>query len=425
VRLGVIATVLAITAPAVADPVERLELTGFLGVEDLSKDIGLGNAEEPEQRPQTAPMFGARLTYIALQTSGDVHLDVGLEGELSVTTAWTGYGFDDDRASYFSPVIGFRANLLVRLGGGWLQPHLLAGGGGASVITSSPQMTSETDPVFAWGVGSTFDMNNGWQLRVDGRQLVSESMTGGSTRSYELLVAAGYRFGKRAAKPAVETAPTPPIVVENLPDPNHDTDGDGIVDRLDQCPQEAEVPNGIDDADGCPEPDPDRDGLVGAADRCPELAEDIDGFEDTDGCPDLDNDKDGIADASDKCPNRPETNNGIDDDDGCPDQVPAGFIAALASANKVTFDRNSVRVTSRAKAALEQSLTAMLANPKLKVLITAHPDADGERYADLAKKRAENVRWYLVEQGIPAAALTTAVGAVAKQGPVIVLSVAP
>ena len=34
-RFGVLATVVAITTPAVADPADRLELTGFLGVEDF------------------------------------------------------------------------------------------------------------------------------------------------------------------------------------------------------------------------------------------------------------------------------------------------------------------------------------------------------------------------------------------------------
>ena len=49
-------------------------------------------------------------------------------------------------------------------------------------------------------------------------------------------------------------------------------------------------------------PDSDGDGIVDTADRCPEAAEDVDGFEDEDGCPDPDNDQDGFLDEVDKCP---------------------------------------------------------------------------------------------------------------------------
>jgi len=65
--------------------------------------------------------------------------------------------------------------------------------------------------------------------------------------------------------------------------------------------------------------DSDGDGIADDADDCPEMAEDYDGFEDDDGCPDEDNVGDGIPDTLDKCPNEPETVNGIKDDDGCPD----------------------------------------------------------------------------------------------------------
>jgi len=67
----------------------------------------------------------------------------------------------------------------------------------------------------------------------------------------------------------------------------HDRDGDGVPDRLDQCP---------------------------------ELEEDRDGFEDGDGCPEIDNDNDEVGDEDDKCPNEP----GTPDNDGCPAPKPEG-----------------------------------------------------------------------------------------------------
>jgi len=98
-----------------------------------------------------------------------------------------------------------------------------------------------------------------------------------------------------------------------------DTDGDGIVDRLDRCPNDPEDKDGFEDDDGCPDPDNDKDGILDASDKCPNEPEDKDGFEDDDDCSDPDNDKDGILDASDKCPNEPEDKDGFEDDDGCPD----------------------------------------------------------------------------------------------------------
>ena len=100
-----------------------------------------------------------------------------------------------------------------------------------------------------------------------------------------------------------------------------DQDGDGIPDKDDQCPDQAEDLDGHEDNDGCPDPDNDADGIPDAQDKCPDLPEDVDGFEDQDGCPDLDNDQDGVPDARDRCPNEPEDFDGDMDDDGCPDLV--------------------------------------------------------------------------------------------------------
>ncbi|HEY3593053.1 MAG TPA: thrombospondin type 3 repeat-containing protein, partial [Polyangiaceae bacterium] len=95
-----------------------------------------------------------------------------------------------------------------------------------------------------------------------------------------------------------------------------DRDGDGILDRLDKCPEEPENWNGYQDSDGCPEdPDTDGDGIPDSRDMCVLEPEDKDGYLDEDGCPDLDNDLDGIADSVDKCPNEAEDKDGFEDQD--------------------------------------------------------------------------------------------------------------
>jgi outer membrane protein OmpA-like peptidoglycan-associated protein len=98
-----------------------------------------------------------------------------------------------------------------------------------------------------------------------------------------------------------------------------DTDGDGIADESDSCPNDAEDFDGFEDDDGCPELDNDKDGIPDKTDKCPLDAEDLDGYLDADGCPENDNDGDGIKDTEDKCPNEPEDTDGVDDTDGCPE----------------------------------------------------------------------------------------------------------
>ncbi len=98
-----------------------------------------------------------------------------------------------------------------------------------------------------------------------------------------------------------------------------DSDGDGIADESDLCPNEQEDFDGFEDSDGCPEDDNDKDEIPDKNDKCPLVAEDLDGYLDSDGCPEEDNDGDGIKDPQDKCPNEPEDFDGADDADGCPE----------------------------------------------------------------------------------------------------------
>ena len=98
-----------------------------------------------------------------------------------------------------------------------------------------------------------------------------------------------------------------------------DTDGDGIPDARDRCPNDPEDRDGFQDDDGCPDPDNDGDGIPDVRDRCRDAAEDFDGHEDDDGCPELDDDGDGVPDDKDKCRGEPEDRDGFKDDDGCPD----------------------------------------------------------------------------------------------------------
>jgi OOP family OmpA-OmpF porin len=237
----------------------------------------------------------------------------------------------------------------------------------------------------------------------------------------------GARFGSGYTKPVtehvdvvVDKQPPPPPP----PDPDKDSDNDGIPDRLDACPADPELVNGIDDQDGCPEQDPDHDGLVGAQDKCPDEPEDVDKFQDDDGCPDPDNDNDGVADAKDACPNEAETKNGIADDDGCADQVPQNVLDALNVGKKLVFDPGAQRLKTATKATLDKVSVVLLTNRLLKIRIVVHPDAETDAAKGLAAKRADAIKWYLNEQGVAPAQLDVAIGGVApKTAPVVDLIV--
>ncbi len=79
---------------------------------------------------------------------------------------------------------------------------------------------------------------------------------------------------------------------DGCPDP--DNDQDGILDVDDLCPNEPEDKDGFEDADGCPDPDNDSDRILDEDDQCPrkdgetreETAEVYNGKDDEDGCPD-------------------------------------------------------------------------------------------------------------------------------------------
>lgn len=94
-----------------------------------------------------------------------------------------------------------------------------------------------------------------------------------------------------------------------------DTDGDGVNDCDDWCPDT--MSGATVSAHGCPENDQDGDGVLDGVDQCPDTPPNVQ--VDTWGCPieinsELDTDGDGIPNIEDSCPN----DGGIVNADGCP-----------------------------------------------------------------------------------------------------------
>ncbi len=201
-----------------------------------------------------------------------------------------------------------------------------------------------------------------------------------------------------------------------------DSDGDGIEDRQDACPNEA----GLAEFDGCP--DTDGDGVADPDDDCPEVA----GLAEMNGCPDADGD--GVRDDEDDCPNEagPAENDGcpwpdtdgdgiLDKDDDCPEvagvaasngcpEPTAEVISELNEYSKtVLFDLNKATIRPESEEALQSIHDIMHEYPQTIFHIEGHTDSTGsEAYnMKLSKERAVSVKTWLEKNGIPASRLTS------------------
>lgn len=228
-----------------------------------------------------------------------------------------------------------------------------------------------------------------------------------------------------------------------------DTDGDGILDKYDECPEEAGLKqfNGCpdSDADGIPDkldqcpfefgdaamngcPDSDGDGIPNHIDACPDEA----GVAALNGCPDSDGD--GIADKDDECPDEagPKDNNGcpypdadgdgvLDKDDECPEvagpasnkgcpEVKEEHIKQLNEYGKtILFNTGKSTFQEQSFAVLDNMARVMNQFPNAKFAIEGHTDNTGtDKINDpLSNDRANAVREYLISKGISASRLSS------------------
>lgn len=168
-----------------------------------------------------------------------------------------------------------------------------------------------------------------------------------------------------------------------------DSDGDGVYDPADQCPN---TPKGvIVDARGCPL-DSDGDGVYDYLDQCPNTPKGV--KVDAKGCP-LDTDGDGVYDYLDKCPCTPR--GAIVDTRGC-------WVIG-----DVLFDTAKWNIKNQYYPILEEVVSVLKANPSLKMQLAGHTDsrASVEYNQQLSENRAKAVKAYFVKRGIQAGRLTT------------------
>lgn len=182
-----------------------------------------------------------------------------------------------------------------------------------------------------------------------------------------------------------------------------DSDGDGVPDSLDACPN---TPYGTTvDARGCPivaaplVGDSDGDGVPDNLDRCPGTPPGM--SVDVNGCP-IDEDGDGVPNHLDKCPRTPP---GFKvDATGC--VVEEQTVIVLKS---VHFAFDSAELTREARVLLDRVVEGLRNQPSLRLAIAGHTDSLGtEAYnQSLSLRRAESVRRFLLEVGIDSSRLLT------------------
>jgi len=180
--------------------------------------------------------------------------------------------------------------------------------------------------------------------------------------------------------------------VAGLPEFNGcpDTDGDGIPDKDDACPNEA----GPASTNGCP--DRDGDGVADKDDKCPDEA----GPAENDGCPWPDSDGDGVLDKDDKCPNIV----GVAENHGCPLVTEKVQKEITDLARAIYFNTGKATFTDETSIRMEQISTIVNQYKSITFTVEGHTDSTGSKKINdsLSQKRAEAVMNYLVENGFPA-----------------------
>jgi outer membrane protein OmpA-like peptidoglycan-associated protein len=142
-----------------------------------------------------------------------------------------------------------------------------------------------------------------------------------------------------------------------------DGDQDGFLDRADQCPA---VPGVA--PDGCLQ-DADRDGFLGADDHCPNEAEVKNGFEDTDGCPD-------------ELP-----------------QAVKNFMGVIAGIEFDT-GKAEIRPSSATALEKALSVLTEYPSLRIEITGHTDSKGAREKNLDLSQQRADSVREYLIARGI-------------------------
>jgi ompA len=224
------------------------------------------------------------------------------------------------------------------------------------------------------------DFKPGLALRLGPLSIGSDDLKILFTESKGANIYAGLGFilykGKKAEAVVAET--------------DKDTDGDGVLDRHDECPT---VPGPIENR-GCPWGDTDNDGVLDKDDKCP----DVPGPVENEGCPWKDTDGDGIPDKDDRCP----TEAGLPEKQGCP-KTHADIAGEVTSALKnILFNLGKATLRPEAMPKLDEAAKIIKSSNGGTFLVIGHTDRKGNAALNLrlSRERAAAVVKALEERGV-------------------------
>lgn len=370
--------------------------------------LGIGaNAAVAQQHDDYVFVLGTYLepdVFLNLDEGEGVHLGVGWM--LNDNFNFEPY-FQRTRSDgvirHTQSVIGGDLQLLFNRNGGF-SPYVFAGAGYAKVESSL--LGSDPSGVLNGGAGFRANLFGSQRVALRGEYRY---------RNYDSY---GINFDDNLYSLGIQ------IAMGDVAPKFVDSDGDGIADGLDRCPN---TPAGtLVDSNGC-ERDSDGDGVADGADRCP--ATPAGTRVDANGCP-RDSDGDGVADDMDKCPNTvagarvdasgcemdTDKDSVVDRLDKCPNtragaqvDINGCEIREEINLQGVKFESNSDRLLPGAESVLNDAAATLQKNPEIRVEVAGHTDSDGtaEYNESLSSRRAATVRDYLIARGVSADRMTS------------------
>ncbi|MCX5783647.1 MAG: OmpA family protein [Elusimicrobia bacterium] len=399
--LSAIMLCVALTMPAMSE---------FKGASELSISGG-AMVFEGGTNMDAALMYGARLGYFFTEK---------FSGELSAFYGQSETGGVDVETLYPAGAFSYH------FGSGKLLPFLQAGAG--VLRFKADGASAQSDFAAHWGLGLKWFVKPKFAIRLDAAHVINTE-TKIDRNNFLGTLGFSWLFGNTGRE-----TPKPVEAVKEVIEPP-DTDGDGVKDATDSCPNT--LPGLMVSADGCPL-DSDKDGVADYIDSCPNTPAAT--AVDEKGCPlaKPDIDADGVDDSKDQCPQTPvgtavdekgcplakdaDADGVYDDKDECP-QTPAGTAVDEKGCpvgtkalpvdewilKGITFKIDSDIITDEGKLALDEAVGILAPRTAVRVEIAGHTDNTGSPDYNMALsgRRAESVKKYLVEKGIAADRLET------------------
>jgi len=299
------------------------------------------------------------------------NFSVGVTGSYNTISRFGGRETVEDLQLYTADArVTYSFNKIVDniIGAKWLDPYLGVGAG------ASWLEREDTEAVVAFGTangtgGVKIWLAENWNVDLASTFKYAFEDENPARDYFQYTFGIGYSFGGK------------------------DTDGDGIYDKDDECPEVA----GLAQFNGCP--DSDGDGIQDSKDACPQVF----GLADFEGCPDSDGD--GIPDPKDACP----TVAGTAALGGCPDADGDGKVVNELNVQfkSVLFDNAKASIRAESYSTLDNVASIMQEYPRSRFLIEGHTDSRGrDAYNQkLSDERAASVLNYLIGKGISSSRL--------------------